>query len=105
MLTWDQIAEALGAAAGADPHIVHVPSDAIAAVDAEWGAALLGDKAHSMVFDNTKIRRLIPERVAPIHFEQGAREIVAWHDAVAARRRVDARVDALMSQLAARFSA
>jgi len=104
-LTWDQIAGALGTAAGARPHIVHVPSDAIAAVDAEWGAALLGDKAHSMVFDNTKIRRLNPERVAPIHFEQGAREIVAWHDAVAARRGVDTRVDTLMTQLAARFSA
>ena len=40
--------------------IVHVPSDAIAAADPEWGAGLLGDKAHSMVFDNTKLRRRGP---------------------------------------------
>ena len=33
------------------------------------------------VFDNTKIRSLVPDRVAPIRFERGAREIVAWHDA------------------------
>ncbi len=39
VLTWDQIAYALGAAAGAQPHIVHVPSDVFAAFDAEWGAA------------------------------------------------------------------
>ena len=104
VLTWDQIARALGAAAGADPHLVHVPSDAIAAVDADWGAALLGDKAHSTVFDNSKIRSLVPERVTPIRFEEGAREIVAWHDADPGRRRVDARVDGLMSRLADRFS-
>jgi nucleoside-diphosphate-sugar epimerase len=104
VLTWDQIARALGAAAGADPHLVHVPSDAIAAVDADWGAALLGDKAHSTVFDNTKIRSLVPERVTPIRFEEGAREIVAWHDADPGRRRLDARVDGLMSRLADRFS-
>ena len=104
VLTWDQVARALAAAAGADPHLVHVPSDAIAAVDADWGAALLGDKAHSTVFDNSKIRSLVPERVTPIRFEQGAREIVAWHDADPARQRVDARVDSLMSRLAERFS-
>ena len=54
MLTWDQIAHALGAALGVEPRIVHVTSDAIAAADPDWGAGLLGDKAHSMVFDTTK---------------------------------------------------
>jgi nucleoside-diphosphate-sugar epimerase len=99
VLTWNQIAESLGAAAGAQPRIVHVPSDAIAAADPDWGAGLLGDKAHSMVFDNTKLRRLVPEYVATIPFERGAREIVAWHDGDPARRRVDARLDALMDRL------
>ncbi len=102
-LTWDQVARALGRAAGAEPRIVHVPSDAIAAVDPEWGAGLLGDKAHSMVFDNTKVRRLVPDFVATIPFDQGAREIVAWHDEDPERRRVDARKDALMDELVARF--
>ena len=104
VLTWDQVAHALGAAAGAEPRIVHVPSDAIAARDPEWGAALLGDKAHSAVFDNTKIRSLNPGRVTPIRFEEGAREIVAWHDADPGRRQVDAHFDELMSVLAERFS-
>ena len=56
VLTWDQITHALAAAAGAEPKIVHVPSEVIAAADPVWGASLLGDKAHSMVFDNTKLR-------------------------------------------------
>ncbi len=103
VLTWDQIAHALAAAAGAEAQIVHVPSDAIAAVDPAWGASLLGDKAHSMVFDNTKIRSLSREGFTTTRFEQGAREIVAWHDADLARRTIDARVDGLISELVARF--
>ena len=98
-LTWNQIAESLAAAAAVEARIVHVPSDAIAAADAEWGAGLLGDKAHSMVFDNTKVRRVVPDFVATIPFEQGAREIVAWHDEDSERQQVDARLDALMDRL------
>lgn len=103
VLTWDQIVRALAAAAGVEPRIVHVPSDAIAAVDPEWGAGLLGDKAHSMVFDTTKLRRLVPEFATTIRFEQGAREIVDWFDADPARRVVDERLDAVMDGLVARF--
>ncbi|GIG34710.1 hypothetical protein Cpa01nite_00910 [Cellulomonas pakistanensis] len=103
VLTWDQVVRALAAALGVEPRIVHVPSDAIAAADPEWGAGLLGDKAHSMVFDTTKLRRLVPDFAATIPFEQGAREIVDWHDADPARRTVDARLDGLMDDLVARF--
>lgn len=103
VLTWDQVVRALGRAAGVEPRIVHVPSDAIAAADAGWGAGLLGDKAHSMVFDTTKLRRLVPEFTTTIRFEEGARQIVAWHDADPARRAVDARLDAVMDDLVARY--
>ena len=103
VLTWDQIAQALAGAAGVEPRIVHVPSDAIAAADPDWGASLLGDKAHSMVFDNSKIRSLGRPAFTTTPFEQGAREIVAWHDAEAARRIVDPRLDALIAHLAERF--
>jgi nucleoside-diphosphate-sugar epimerase len=103
VLTWNQIVEALAAAAGAKARIVHVPSDAIAAADPEWGAGLLGDKAHSLIFDNTKVRSVAPDFVATIPFEQGAREIVAWHDEDPARQTVDARMDAVMDDLVAKF--
>jgi nucleoside-diphosphate-sugar epimerase len=99
VLTWDQIAHTLAAAAGCRAQIVHVPSDAIAAEDPQWGAGLLGDKAHSMVFDNSKLRRVVPDYVATIPFEQGAREIVSWYDEDPARQTVDARMDALMDRL------
>ena len=102
-LTWNQIHEILGAAAGAEPRIVHVPSDAIFATDETWGRSLLGDKAHSVIFDNAKIRRLVPDYVATTPFSHGAREIIAWYDDDPARRHVDARVDELMDQLAGAF--
>ena len=55
-----------------------------------------------MIFDNAKVRALVPDYVATIPFAQGAREMVAWHDEDPARRQVDERVDALIDQLVAR---
>jgi nucleoside-diphosphate-sugar epimerase len=104
VLTWNQIAETLAVALGVTAQLVHVPSDAIAAADPHWGAGLLGDKAHSMVFDNTKVRGLVPGWQAVIPFEQGAREIVQWHCADPARQVTDASLDAVMDKLAATWA-
>jgi nucleoside-diphosphate-sugar epimerase len=100
VLTWDQIAHALATALGVTPRIVHVPSDAIAAADPEWGAGLLGDKSHSVVFDNSKIKSVVPGWRAVIPFERGAREIVDWYLGDAERQVTDPRMDALMDKLA-----
>ena len=104
VLTWDQIAHALAAAAGVSAQIVHVPSDAIAALNPGWGAGLLGDKTHSAVFDNSKLRSVVPDYVATIPFEAGAREIVAWYDEDATRRRVDSTIDEAMNILISRYA-
>ncbi|WP_062135056.1 NAD-dependent epimerase/dehydratase family protein [Demequina aestuarii] len=101
--TWNEIYEAIAAAAGATPRLVHVPSTYIAAVDAEWGAALLGDKAHSMVFDNAKIRTIVPGFRATVPFRDGARDMIAWHDAHPEHQRIDPRWDGLMDRLADTF--
>lgn len=103
VLTWDQIAHALASALGVTPRIVHVPSDVIAAHDPEWGAGLLGDKAHSMVFDNAKIKSVVPGWRAEVPFEQGAREIVSWYLADTARQVVNEKLDGLMDTLAADY--
>jgi hypothetical protein len=97
--TWNGIHELLAAAAGAEPRIVHVPCETILSADEEWGRSLLGDKSHSMVFDNGKLRAVVPDYVATIPFSQGAQEIVAWHDEDPSRRVVDPRVDELLDRL------
>jgi nucleoside-diphosphate-sugar epimerase len=101
VLTWDQIAWALGGALGVGVDVVHVPSDAIASADRTWGAGLHGDKAHSLVFDNSKLREVVPGYQAQIPFEQGAREIVAWHDEDPSRQQLDPRIDVAMDRLIA----
>jgi nucleoside-diphosphate-sugar epimerase len=102
-LAWNEIFLTVAAVAGLDPELVHVPSDAIAAADPGWGAGLLGDKAHTMIFDNTKVKRLVPDYVARVPFVQGAREILAWFDADPARQQVDATMDATMDALIDRY--
>jgi nucleoside-diphosphate-sugar epimerase len=104
-LTWDQIAHALAAALAVTARLVHVPSDAIAAADPEWGAALLGDQAHSMIFDNSKLRSVVPGWRAVIPFERGAREIASWYTEHASRQVADPRLDALMDKLADTYQA
>ncbi len=104
VLTWDGIARRLATAAGVeDPSIVHVPSDVIAREAPDRGPGLLGDKAHSVVFDNTVLKRLVPGFAATTSFAQGAREIVAHHDANPALQVVDPDVDARQDRLVERF--
>lgn len=99
-LCWNAIVLTLARAAGVDePKIVHVPSDCIAAADPAWGDALLGDMAHSLVFDNSKLRRLVPDFVCTTSFYEGAREIMAFFDANPKWKIVDEAKDATMDWL------
>ena len=101
LLTWNQIYELAARAAGTTAQIVHIPSDVIAKYDAEWGGDLLGDKAHSMIFENTKIKRLVPDFAATTPFSRGVEEIIAWHDADPSRQIVDEKLDQLMDTIIA----
>jgi nucleoside-diphosphate-sugar epimerase len=101
VLTWNQIYNIMADAAGVQATLVHVASDTIASYDAELGASLLGDRTHSVIFDNTKVKSLVPDYVAAIPFVTGAREIVDWYDADPSRQTVDAHLDALLDKLIA----
>ncbi|MFN2270412.1 MAG: SDR family oxidoreductase [Anaerolineae bacterium] len=102
LLTWNQIFTILARAAGvAGPHLVHVPSEVIAAFDPDWGAGLLGDKAHSVIFDNSKVKRLVPDFAATIPFSQGAEEVIAWFDADPARQVVEPEANDLLDRIIA----
>jgi nucleoside-diphosphate-sugar epimerase len=98
-LTWNQIFELVAGAAGAEANIVHVPSEMIAAFAPDWGAGLLGDKAHSVIFDNSKIKRLVPEFRATIPYARGVQEVLAWYDANPAHQIVDTELNRLMDEI------
>jgi len=97
--TWNEIAASLADAAGVEARIVHVPSDVVAAADPHWGAGLLGDKAHALVFDNSKIKRFVPDYVATTTFAQGIRRSLAWFDADPSRKLIDAEENAIWDKL------
>lgn len=100
--TWNEIFANLAEAAGAPPpQLVHVPSDVIAQVDGDWGAALLGDMAHSMVFDNGKVESLVGESRLSTALSAGAREVMAWFAADPARQLRDPRFESVVEQLLA----
>lgn len=99
VLTWNRIYEIVAEAAGTTARIVHVPSDSINCANSDWGGALLGDKAHSLIFDNSKIRSVARAAVDFIPFERGAREIVEWHDEHPDRRTVDKHINQIMDEL------
>jgi nucleoside-diphosphate-sugar epimerase len=100
-LTWDAIAQDLARAAGADADIVHVASAQVVREIPPWEGPIIGDKSYSLVFDNTKIKRLVPGWTATIPFWRGAREIVDWYDAHPERQVVDPRLDQALDRLAA----
>src|SRR5690554_243061 len=60
-LTWNGIYEIIGRAFNKTPSIVHIPSDIIAQHHKDMGDSLLGDKTHSMIFDNSKIKSIVPD--------------------------------------------
>jgi nucleoside-diphosphate-sugar epimerase len=101
VLTWNQIYEAMAAAAGVTARLVHVASQTIAKADAELGASLLGDKTHSVIFDNSKVKSLVPDYVATTPFAVGAREIVDWYDAHPEEQVVDQALNATFDKLVA----
>lgn len=100
-LTWNQIYRIFADWLGVDPAIVPVPSETIAKHHRRIGDSLLGDKSHSMIFDNSKIKRFVPDFRCGIPFIQGAREIVDWYLEDPSRQVVDPDFEALSNRLTA----
>lgn len=77
-LTWNQIYEIIGDAVGMKPNIVHIPSETLAKAHPDFVGSLLGDKAHTVIFDNSKVKHLVPGYVATTRFDQGVRSTLEY---------------------------
>jgi nucleoside-diphosphate-sugar epimerase len=99
VLTWDAIYAAIARAAGVEARLVHAPTDLIAALDPDGAPSLRGDKAWSVVFDNSKIKRFVPGYEARTTFAEGMARSVAWYDADPARRTVSAEANARIDRV------
>ena len=103
VMTWDQFYRIVGAAAGVEPQLIHIPSDFIGACVPESLGSLKGDKAVSVVFDNSKIKRYVPGYCATVPFAEGIRRTLAWFDADPGRRQIDADANARWDKLIAAY--
>ena len=78
-LTWNQIYQAIGNALWVEPKLVHVATDFLVACDPSYEGPLHGDKSVCTLFDNSKIKRLVPDFTATIRFDQGARMAAEYY--------------------------
>lgn len=78
-LTWNQIYQAIADALGVSLKPYYVPSDFLAKCgDYDFMGGLIGDKANSVVFDNSKLKRLVPSFCATKRYDEGIKEVVSY---------------------------
>ena len=77
-VTWNAAYDTIGRILGVGVNKVHIASDFLTACNPELGGGLLGDKSNSVVFDNSKIKRLVPEYTATMRFDQGIKRTIAY---------------------------
>lgn len=103
LLTWNQVYEAVMEAAGASTDMIHIPSAFIGKFSEEMRGNLFGDKAVSTIFDNSKIKRYVPEFVATIPFHQGIKTTIQWLDEDKSRQVRKPETDRFMDQVIAAY--
>ena len=101
-LPWNTIYQVFAEAAGAPPpRLVHIASETISASMPDLGPSLLGDRSHSVIFDNSKVKALVPDFVCTTPFATGVRDIMNWYDANRDQQTVDDDLDATFDRLIA----
>jgi nucleoside-diphosphate-sugar epimerase len=99
VMTWDQYYRITAQAAGVEAQIVHIPSDFLGACIPDEVGSLTGDKAVSVVFDNSKIKRFVPGYCAKVPFAQGIQRTITWFDADSRHKQVDEAANAAWDKL------
>ncbi len=78
-VTWNQIYKAIADTLGVEFKPYYVPSDFLHAVsNYDFEGSLIGDKANSVVFDNSKLKKAVPDFVATVRYDQGIRKTVEY---------------------------
>jgi len=103
VLNWDQHYAAIGRAVGMEPKIVHIASDAIVRAFPEESGGLLGDKTWSVAFDNTKIKRFVPDYVATTPLVEGVQQSIDWLSKDPSRQGIDEAFNQKTEKLIAQY--
>lgn len=103
VLCWNQIFAEVGKALNFKMDIVHIASELIAAYDDDAVGSLLGDKNHSAVFDNSKIKRFVPDFKCEVPWSEGVRRAIAWHENDPARMTIDTQMNVMWDRILAGY--
>ena len=103
VLTWNQAYEEVARALGVELNMVHVASDLIARYDEHAIGSLIGDKVNSAVFDNSKIKRFVPEFDCKVPWEEGIRRTIAWFEDDPSRQTIDDEANQLWNRIIAAY--
>ncbi len=99
VLSWNQIYLQAGKAAGVVPELMHIPSDLLSTHIPRLEGSLIGDKVNSVVFDNSKIKKLVPSFKCEVKWAEGVRRAVRWHEADPVRCAIDKETDRLHDRI------
>ena len=103
VLSWDQIHLEAYRALDLEPNIIHIPSDLIAMYDPESRGGLVGDKSNSEVFDNSKIKRFVPDYVCEVNWAEGVRKSLAWFESHPEFQTIDHEMSSLWDRIVAAY--
>jgi hypothetical protein len=103
VLTWNQAYEEVARVLDVELEIVHIPSDLIVMYDEEALGSLIGDKSNSAVFDNSKIKRFVPDFDCEVPWAEGVRRTIAWFESDPSRQTVDRDADQLWDKIIAAY--
>jgi len=104
-LSWLQIYKIFADILDVELKPIFIPSHIIAKYDQATGASLLGDKTHSMIFDNSKIKSLVPDFSADIPLTQGAEEIVSWYENKPDQQNINKDLNAKFDKMITEYTA
>ena len=103
VLSWNQIYLEVYQALGLEPNVIHIPSDLIAAYWPQAIGSLIGDKANSAVFDNTKLKRFVPDFRCEVKWAEGIRRSIKWYEDHPQFHTIDNEMNAAWAKIIAAY--
>jgi nucleoside-diphosphate-sugar epimerase len=99
VLTWNQIFLEVYQALGLEPNVIHISSELIIAHDPSKLGTLIGDKVNSVMFDNSKLKRAVPEFICEVSWAEGLRRSLAWFEAHPEFQTIDQEMNDMWEQI------
>jgi nucleoside-diphosphate-sugar epimerase len=103
VLSWNQIYLEVYQALSLEPNAIHISSDLIAAYWPQAVGSLIGDKANSVVFDNSKIKRFVPDYHCEVKWAEGVRRSIKWYEDHPQFHTIDNEMNAVWDKIIAAY--